>query len=56
MVHISVLKIAKVGAFEGKIHMSAILEIRGLFFYIKFPKIRRRGSHLSHTDIIFGQI
>ena len=56
MVHISVLKIAEIGALDGKILISAILEIRGLFLTENSRKSEGGGSHLSHTDIIFNQL
>ena len=56
VVRSSVPKSAEKGVFEGKICMSAILEKRGSFFIKKIAKIVKRGSHLSHTVIIFGQL
>ena len=42
----------------GKIHKSAILEKKVFFFLavnLQTSEEARRGSYLSHTDMIFGQ-
>ena len=46
------------GVFEDKICVSLILEKKkqGSFLDRKFVKIRKRGSHLSYTITIFGQL
>ena len=53
MVCISVPKSAEIGAFEGKIRMSAILEIKGSFFDRKFAK-SEEGDPIYPTLISYS--